>query len=294
MKQHNMFLILLLFGTVCFAQKSEKSEVIRKELKFEKEVPENVFYLANINGSIDVEAYDGRTIVLEAKKKIIGKTQDRINQGMQEIGVGVIDRLDTIIVYMTGPCGKFSNSSKRWNNNGEWCYNWNDCNRSYDFNMDFVVKVPRSMNLYLSTVNNGDISVAGVLGSQRVQNINGSISIDGIEGKINAHTINGDVTLNYNKNPDQDSKYYTLNGDINANFKQGLSADMKFKSFNGEFYTNLQDLDYLPSVLETSSTKNGKGISYKLDGKRRMRTGSGGVLLDFETFNGDVYLKEIN
>ena len=274
----------------------QQTETIKKEINFEKADKNNVFYLSNINGEIKVEGYSGNAIMVEARKTIRAKTEGRLQKGIEEISVEVIDRYDTVIVYMKGPCGDFSMRNRHKGKNGRkhWSYNWNNCHEQYDFQIDYTIKVPYSMNLVLSTINDGDIEVKAVSGSLEVNNINGAITLSGIENRVKVHTINGDVDLDFNKNPTIDSKFYTLNGDINANFKPGLSADMSFKSFNGEFYTNLNNLEHLPVKLEKSSASNKKGISYKLDSKSMMRARTGGVYLDFETFNGDVFVKENN
>jgi DUF4097 and DUF4098 domain-containing protein YvlB len=274
-----------------------QTEVIKKQISFEKADKNNVLYLSNINGAINVEGHAGSKILIEAKKTIIAKTTERLEQGMSEISVEVIDRYDTMIVYMKGPCGDFSNKRSHRNGryrNQQWHYNWNNCQELYDFVIDYTVKVPYDLNLYLSTINEGDIEVSGVGAALDTHNINGSISLKGIQSRVVAHTINGEVDLDFDKNPTLDSKFYSLNGDIVANFKPGLSADMSFKSFNGEFFTNLNTVKHLPMKMEKTATRNKKGIEYKLDGKSMMRARNGGVYLDFETFNGDVYVKEIN
>jgi DUF4097 and DUF4098 domain-containing protein YvlB len=109
--------------------------------------------------------------------------------------------------------------------------------------------------------------------------------------EADASTINGDVDIEYAKNPVKDCKFYSLNGDINAYFQKGLAANFSFESFNGDFYTDIEPLESLPVQVE--QTKNGENVKYKVNGNRyKIRTG--GPLLDFETFNGDVYLKERN
>jgi hypothetical protein len=97
------------------------------------------------------------------------------------------------------------------------------------------------------------------------------------------------VDIEYAKNPVNDCRFYSLNGDINAYFQKGLAANFSFESFNGDFYTDIDPLESLP--VQVVETKNGEGVKYKVNGTRyKIRTG--GPLLDFETFNGNVYLKE--
>jgi hypothetical protein len=46
----------------------------------------------------------------------------------------------------------------------------------------------------------------------------------------------------------------------------------------------------LPAKVERS--EKGEGIRYKVHGNRYQVGNGGGAFLDFETFNGNVYLKE--
>jgi hypothetical protein len=64
---------------------------------------------------------------------------------------------------------------------------------------------------------------------------------------------------------------------------------MRFESFNGSFYTNIDRLEALPLQVEKKDWK--QGVKYKVNGNR-YKVGAGGANLDFETFNGNVYLKE--
>jgi DUF4097 and DUF4098 domain-containing protein YvlB len=275
------------------------TEKITKELMFEKKALNNTLMIFNINGDVKVEGYDGDKILVEVEKIINVKTQARMEKGKTEIQLGVIDRADTILLYIQGVCNEFGklNKKQQWRNKwNNWGYNWNNCNggncdqkNEYDYQMNFSIKVPRSINVMAATVNDGDISAVNVNGYFLADNINGNIKLKNISGATNASTINGDVDLDYVTNPPGDSRYYTLNGDINANFKKGLSANLAFESFNGAFYTNVNTIESLPVTVEKKAS--GEGIKYKVGGNR-YKVGTGGVLLDFETFNGNVYLKE--
>jgi hypothetical protein len=274
------------------------SEVIKKEFAFEKEEVENTVLVSNINGGIRVEGYDGTKVLLEVTKKITAKTESQLEQGKKEVQLGVVDRADTLIFYMLGGCntfGKINNvRTRNFGSRHPWVYNWEgnyDCNPPYDFKLDFTLKVPYSVKLVLSTVNEGDIVVKNVLGALMVDNINGAIKLTNISREATASTINGNVDIEYSKNPDKACRFYTLNGDINVWFQKGLKATMSFKSFQGEFFTNVPTLEPLP--VQVAKEEGTKGSRYSVSGNR-FKIGSGGALLDFETFNGNVYLKEVN
>lgn len=274
------------------------TEKIMKEFTFEKKSPDNALMIANINGDINVQAYTGDKIQVEITKTIRAKTEQRLEAGKKEIDLGIVDMADTLILYVHGPCNHFERShpnSRHSHMGTKWGYAWDQhgrsCHESYDYTLDFVVKIPASVNVLLSTINEGDVVVENIKGVVTAHNINGSIRLQNLTREAEARTINGDVNIEYAQNPQRDCRFYTLNGDINALFQKGLAASMSFESFNGSLYTNINQLEHLPVLVEKK--KDDEGIKYKVN-NNRFKIGSGGASLDFETFNGNVYLKEKN
>lgn len=293
--QTKIFFIAWLVSVGAFAQTF--TEKISRELSFEKQSPENALMIANIFGSITVESYSGNTIIVEVTKIINAKTSARLETGKTEVQLGVIDLADTIILYVTEGCHVFGQDRlvrrySNWTQTG-WGYQSQNqnCHTTYSYKMDFKVKVPASIGLLLSTINEGDVVVENVSGVVKARNINGSIKLAKLQREAEANTINGNVDVEYAKNPSKECRFYSLNGDINALFQPGLSANLSFESFNGDIYTNLTKIENLP--IEVQKSSRGDGLQYKINGNK-FKIGNGGALLDFETFNGDVYLKEIN
>lgn len=273
------------------------TENISRELKFERLSDANALVIANINGNLKVEGYDGQSIMLEAVKSIDAKTDARLEKGKTEVQLGIIDRADTIIVYVIDGCNQFvkkkSHSDRSGWSQAGWSYQSTDpqgCHPAYDYKMDFTVRVPNSVNLLASTINEGSVIVENVNGVVKAANINGSIRLVNLKREAEAHTINGDLDIEYALNPGGECRFYSLNGDINALFQSGLAANVSFESFNGSFYTNVVDIESLP--VEVKKSGRGDGVRYKVEGNK-FRVGRGGPLLDFETFNGNVYVKEI-
>jgi hypothetical protein len=293
------FMIIIYMLIACCVQAQTFSEKITKELTFEKKSPANTLIVSNINGDVKIVGYNGDQILVEVNKSVSGKTEARLEKGKQEVQLGVIDRADTLILFAKDGCNSFGSiyDHKGDNNNkrqGGWGYNWNcnngNCQTDYDYKMDFTIKVPAGLNVIVNTINDGDVTVEKVSGVVKAGNINGSIHLSNLTREADASTINGDVDIEYTANPQKDCRFYSLNGDINALFPKGLAANLSFESFNGNFYTNIDKLQPLPIKVE--KTNPGEGVRFKVRGNR-YQIGTGGVLLDFETFNGDVYLKEI-
>jgi DUF4097 and DUF4098 domain-containing protein YvlB len=287
--------VVLLLSHGAYAQTF--SEKISKEIVFEKKSPDNALMIANMNGNVKVVGYQGDKILVEVTRSLTAKTDARMETAKQDVQLNIIDRADTIIIYVQDRCNNFGRKTNASKNHGMyrngWGYQWDnnqkDCHLEYDYKMDFTVKVPASVHLMLSTVNDGDVVVENMQGVVLAGNINGSIRLTNLQREADATTINGDVDITYERNPASDCRFYSLNGDINALFQPGLAANMSFDSFNGNFYTNIEKLQPLPLKVEKAS--HGEGVKYKINGNRYQIRG-GGALLDFETFNGNVYLKE--
>lgn len=294
--------ILLLLGLIItnFVVAQQFTETITKEYTLEKRSADNTVMVANINGDVKVTGYAGENIILEIKRSITAKTEARLEKGKQELKYGLIDKADTLIFYVAEGCNSFGQRKGNQKNgitfkNG-WGYEWNclndNCRKEYDYRMDFTLKVPAGIHVMVSTINDGDLVVENVKGSVYARNINGSVKLVNLVREADAKSINGDLDVEYASNPSKDCSFYTLNGDINAIFPKGLTARMNFESFNGEFYTNVQSIEALPVNVVT--IPQGAGIKYKVNGNRYQLGKGSGPYLDFETFNGNVYLKEKN
>jgi len=286
--------LLLLTATMACAQ--TYTEKITREFAFEKKSADNALIIANINGHVTVTGYAGDKVLVEVTRTIWGKTADRLERGKADLQLGIKDLADTLIFYVdiAGTCNQFGRDPKHNSRRGGWGYLWQEgrrcegCQTTYDYSLDFVVKVPESLHVLASTINKGNITIRGVKGAVVAENINGSVSMSDLAREAELTTINGDVTIDVQQNPAKACRFYTLNGDINANFRKGLAAELSFESFNGEFYTDLDAIQPLPATLEKAA--DGMAI---VTGRTLpdARVGAGGPLLDFETFNGNVYLR---
>lgn len=285
-----IYMIPLLVGlglscTQASAQKQEFKEHISKELTLSKSAGSSTLAIYNINGFIKVEGYAGDKVVLEIDKTISGKDSQTLELGKQEFKLEFDQNADSIIVYTAEPHD--SRPNRNWKNNR------NERHRvEYHYNLDFTIKVPYQLNLHVSTVNSGEVTVSNVNGNLRAFNVNGPITLTNIKGTTEVRTINGNVTANYLVAPPDQSSYYTLNGDLKVSYPANLSADCQFKSFNGEFFTDFTNTEVLPAKVTKTQEQKGNGTVYKLNKDTSIRIGNGGKILKFETFNGNIYIKK--
>ncbi len=281
-----MMVVGLLCCHLLTAQKF--NETITEELTFSSKSDENRLVVKNINGPIRVEGHDGNTIKLEAERTISAKSESYLEEGKKEIKLKIEERDNRVYVYVETPNNDFNIDSGRYENtrNNKWV------KLNYRFEVDFVLKVPKSTSVELSTMNDGDIYAKDVQGNEIiVNNLNGSITLDNIAGKTDVNALNKDINITYYQNPSGDSKFHSLNGDINVTFKENLNADVSFKSLNGDMYTNYDTTALKPELIKTK-TKNGKGVKYNMSSNQSYRIGKGGIRLDFNLLNGDATLKK--
>lgn len=280
-----IFTLLTGIGIVCspnMANGKEIKEHMSKEFTITGNASGTTLFIYNISGSIKVEGSTGNKVLLEMDKTITADDEKNIEIGQKEFRLGFDQKDDSITVYIAEPFDTRPHIRH---------YNFNK-DIDYDFNVDFTVKVPEGINLCISTVNNGVITVNNVAGNLRVNNVNEEIRITNAKGKTTAHTVNGDVTVTYMSNPGEESSYQTINGDIHVSYQPGLSADCSFKSMNGEFYTDFPSAQLLPASTTKIQEKKSNTSIYKLNSTTAVRFGKGGRIFKFETLNGNVYIKQ--
>ena len=229
-----------------------------------------------LNGSINVEAYSGKEVVIKAsfgsEKECCGAQHSHKNKekskGMKRIGNSSL------------------NISAEEKNNVVQVVNeqWNRVT-------NLEIKVPKNFSLKLGTVNDGDIWVKGVNGDMEVSNVNGAITLESVSGSASTDTVNGDIDVTFNSiTSNSNMAFSSLNGDLNITFPSSLKADVKAKSDMGEIFT---DFDLVVSTNKPEVSKNRTSGTYKVKLEQwvRGKINGGGPEMLFKTFNGNVYIK---
>ena len=271
------------------AQSNEHTEHISRSFTLPNGAVASTLIIYNINGFIKVDGTAGDKVNFEVDQRITAEDKETLEAGKKEFKLVFEQKGDTIMAYVAEPFDSRPNRDAGRRNN------WRDRDDrriEYDYTLDFTVRVPREMNVRVSTVNRGDVTVHEVAGALRVRNVNGAIALTNVRGATDAHTINGNVDANYVVSPPEKSSYYTLNGNIRVNYPANLSADLQFKTFQGEFYTDFPEAQILPVQVVKTQENQGDKTVYKLNKTTAIRVGTGGKILRFETFNGNVYIKK--
>ncbi|MFQ5674278.1 MAG: hypothetical protein ACE5G1_00145 [bacterium] len=274
----SVFGIVLTFMFCTLGFSKEITEKIEKTLKFTGSSGENELIVDNIKGSIEVEGYAGKDIQLVVRKTILGRSDRKIEEAKEKIRLDITENDNSIELYVDAPYRRRDGSV----NYRGWRY------YGYEVTFDFEIKVPLDTNVYLKTINDGKIKVTNVKGDYDLDNINGRIDAKGLAGSGRIYALNGGVTVEFDDNPKSDCYFGSLNGEVEVTFLDGLEADFRFKTFNGEVYTDF-DVSYLSPRKATTKRRGGKYV-YKADKSFGARVGRGGPEIEFDAFNGDIYV----
>ena len=273
--------VVLLIGLLNF---SPPEETIRINKSYSVDDPNKLLLMVNnVYGSIDVEPSTTGKVELALEIKVRANSQKLLDQAKKDLKLGEYFGQDSIIFYTKAPFIRDCDGPPPFK--GGW---WND-QPDYDFSYEYTLKVPANSNIYLKTVNDGEIGIKNMSGEISAKNVNGGLNIIGAKKLVQANTVNGDIDIEFASVPKESIDFKTVNGDFNLNFPSSLASKVYFDTMNGEMYSAFDYSDLSPLV-----EKSDKGSRFKISSKTGIEIGAGGPTLSFKSINGDVYLRKIN
>jgi hypothetical protein len=250
-----------------------EEQTIRKSFPTEATHRAKTIEVDNFSGTIEVIGSDSDQVQMVANEEIRARSKEDAQRALKEVSLDVTQPEDSIRFFVDGP---FRRDCADRGFFGE--------DQAYDVEMNFVLTVPRDMNLDLKTVNSPSISVRGMSGHYRIRNVNGPIEVLNAGGSGEAHTINGDVRIGFRENPTGDSAFGSVNGSVELAFAPNLSADLQLSSFSGSIYTDLPLKSAgLPGNEQLNAFAVGPSFRHASG-----TVGSGGPEIRAETISGDI------
>ena len=233
----------------------------------------------NLDGSITVAAHGKREVELVIRRTLSAESKEKLETARQEVRLDLSQKGNEVVATVDAPWRCRDGVNYR----GPRFY-------GYRAGHDFDVKVPADTDLWVRTINRGEISIRGVDGGYDVENINGGVEMTDVSGSGRVYALNGKVRVLFSRNPKAESSFGSLNGNVDVYFRAGLAADLRFKTFNGGVYTDFP-VSYLPPREPTREQRDGKFI-YRSDRFSGVRVGQGGPELRFDAFNGNIHVRE--
>lgn len=262
-----------------------------------------------IQGGVEIEAYDGKDVVVEARPAEAGEDSmgEAIGEALREalpVVAGAArprprpDPHPSVGDRHGESASDKSAGMKRIPNHSFGLRVEEDNNEvevsadSWRVAMDLRILVPANTRLEVSCVNSGDIKVEGVTGDMELSNVNGSITVHGAVGAVVADTVNGELKVTFARlASDKAMAFNSLNGDVDLSFPADLRAAVTLRTDNGEIFSDFDvDLDSSgPRVKQEKGDKGGYRVVVE-SGVRGTIAG-GGREIQATTFNGDIYLR---
>ncbi|MCK5148212.1 DUF4097 family beta strand repeat protein [bacterium] len=229
--------------------------------------------LGLVNGSITIDGYDGKTVIVEAtsRAKRLSKRQSDKKGGMFRIPVSsssmTVEERNNVIEIETS---------------------------SHRRAVDISIKMPRRANLQLSTVNQGNITVNNIEGEIEAENINGSVTLTGISGSVVGHSHNKDIRVVFTEiTPNKPMSFASFNGDVDITFPVTFNADVMFQNEQGEVYSDftIEKIEKPRQVVEKNRGEDGR-YRVRIENAYYGKIGKGGPEFKFTNYNGEIYLRK--
>ncbi|MEX2117186.1 MAG: hypothetical protein WEB37_09875 [Bacteroidota bacterium] len=255
-----------------------REQTITRVLRFADASSQRSLLVDNVQGSILVSVHDGETVEMKAVRRTQAESEAKFQESNEDVLLDVREERNRIEIIVDTPW------RNRWNGHNSRGYRY----YGYDVKFDFELKVPRALNLYFHTVNDGDIEVRDVSGSFEIKNVNGGVTMTGIAGAGHVSSVNGSLQIGFRENPVEECLFQTVNGSVEVSFQDPLSAELLLKTFNGKAYTDF-DVTAAPRTIPTIKEKHGKK-TYRGGDAYVVLAGGGGPQLAFDTLNGSIHI----
>lgn len=270
--------ILLACAAVAYGDVEQKSAEQRSFTGAKKLILDNVL------GSVEVTGYNGADLQVEATKTIEAESPERADAAKREVKLDMNQSGEVVRVFVDGPFRCHCDDGRGVNYRGER-------HDGYRVVYDFRIKAPFGTFLDLRTVTHGGITLNHTSGGFALSAVNSPIVLADVSGSGDVRTVNGGVKAAFVERPTGNCSFRSVNGALDVSFPPDLAADVRTKTFNGALYTDF-DVSALPIAAASPERRNGKFI-YRSRGVNGVRIGRGGPELNFDTLNGNIYIRKI-
>ncbi len=258
MKQYiKVFVILMVLPVLLRAETME--ETIKKSIPIS---PGGTVILKNMNGSVKIEGWDGKEVVIEATKIVTGTSRSRVATYFKKTIIEIQPGENEVIIRTLMPRRHFS----------FWKMLFGGIT---NISVRYRLKIPRSVTTKIKTTN-GSITARSVNGNLMLKTTNGKIEVEECAGLVKAKTTNGSIRIELTRIvPDGEYEMETTNGSIKVWLPENSQFELHAQTTNGSIYTDF------PVKVKGRHTYNSlNGI-----------VGKGGTVFLLETTNGSISLR---
>ncbi len=145
------------------------------------------------------------------------------------------------------------------------------------------IYLPATQNISVKSNWQGDIKISGFRGEiEASARLNGSVRVEDVSGPLTANSLNGSVDVEFSSvNQDSPITLFSTNGELDISLPANTPANLSLSTINGEIYTNFEI-----NVPEKD------GMRAVVSRKVRGSVNNGGVKIQLNTTNGNIYLRK--
>ncbi len=217
--------------------------------------PDGSVRVANVNGRIEIRAWDGDGVKLEATKE--GRTAE-IVAGIKVVTDSTPERL----IIKT----ELAKVKRGW-----------FLGTSHEGQVTYVLLVPAGATLEKIETVNGSVLIEKITGAVHATSVNGSIKGQSLAGTAKLETVNGSIHSTHTQlQPEGRLKASSVNGAIEVQLPAGLSAALEASTVNGSVQSDF---------AFTTTTRNSKR-------NIEARIGGGDARIELSAVNGGIRVRE--
>jgi DUF4097 and DUF4098 domain-containing protein YvlB len=197
----------------------------------------------NMNGSIEISAWDQSVIDISATKHA------ETDQMLAQLKVDVAVAADGVHIRTIAPP------------------------EAHNVGVKYVIKVPRRTELAEIRSSNGSIHVTETEGAANLRTSNGAVHASKTRGKLEIGTSNGSVQIQEN---DGETDVHTSNGSVHAS---GIRGPLTATTSNGGMHVDLDESRGGPVTLTTSNGAVDLKLGSATQSAVKAETSNGGITL---------------
>jgi hypothetical protein len=282
MKKGSIKYLLLVIGLLVSVQLSAQEYEEKLVVPLSKPGAKGSLEVGLIMGSIKVEGYNGKEVIVTAKAFDRHSEEGRRERYRERSSDNKTDLTGLKKISSNG----FELDIEEKDNHVEISSD------HFNKRIDLEIKVPTNFSLELGTVNNGDIYVSNVSGNHEISNVNGDIEMHAISGSVVASTVNGKLVLEFDKvAPNTPMAFAGMNKNIDLTLPADTKATLKMDSKMGEIYTDF-DAELVKSGPEVKKTTKSGVYKVSVSQTVTAKLNGGGPEFKFKNFNGDIIVRK--
>jgi hypothetical protein len=172
--------------------------------------------LHNVNGGIDISAWDKTEVELHVTKTAKNQTE-----------------LDAVKIEINAEPDRLQIRTKYPENKG-WTLK-----RSNSTQVFYKLFVPKNTRLEDVADVNGFVDIRGVEGKLKASTVNGALKATGLATQASLSTVNGSLTAEFRRLDDNDVTLSSVNGAIHLSLPEEANAALSFTTVNGSIHGDL-------------------------------------------------------